>query len=112
MRHLAPEKDVGRHVEVIGQRQVLIDGLDAERLRRPRTVRRGPGGFERDRAAIPGDCARHDLDQSGLAGGVVAHQSVHLPRVDLDARVGQRLHAAVALADIPHFQCRGVSFRS
>ena len=32
VRQLAAEKDVGGDVEVIGQREVLIDGLDAERL--------------------------------------------------------------------------------
>ena len=35
-QELPAEKDVGRDVEVVGKRQVLVDGLDAERLGVPR----------------------------------------------------------------------------
>ena len=96
---LAAEVHVLDDVEVVAEREVLVDDLDPE-----------PGGVlravDRDRLAVeehlalvdrvdPGDA----LDQRRLAGAVVADERHHLACADLEVDVRQRLHGAEDLRD-------------
>ena len=81
-RHLlAAEKEVGHRVEVVGQRQRLVDGLDALGLRL-----RGRADLHllaRDDgvARVDGVGAGQHLHQRGLARAVVAQQRHHFARM-------------------------------
>ncbi len=96
---LAAEEEVGDDVEVVAEREVLVDGRDAEGL--------GVlGAADPDRAALPGDGALVDgvdpgdrLDQRGLSGTVVADQGDDLTGVDVEVDVGECLDSAEALGD-------------
>ena len=91
---LAPEEHVLDHVEVVGQREVLVDHLDPEAggVLRPRDVH--GLAVEQDLSAVdvvdPGDA----LDQRRLAGAVVADEGHHLAgvHVEVDLMQGQRPH--------------------
>ena len=94
---LAAQKDVGRDVEVVGEREVLVDGLDAERLGVARLLDRDRSSVDSDLALVGRRGAGERLDEARLAGGVVAHQRVDLAGVDGEVRPRERLDAAVAL---------------
>ena len=86
-------------VEVVAEREILVDGLDPEPRRVARRVDLYLLSFEEDLALVghvrPGDA----LDQRGLAGTVVAHERDHLARVDVEVDERQRLHRSEALGD-------------
>ncbi len=75
---LAAEEQVGRHVEIVAQGEVLVDRLDAEVLGVARAADRGLLPVEQDLAGVGGERAGQDLDQGRLAGAVVAEQRHHL----------------------------------
>ena len=96
---LAAEVHVLDDVEVVAEREVLVDDLDARasprpsgRGSRPACPRRGPRPVHR---VDPGDA----LDQRRLAGAVVADERHHLAVAHLEVDVGQRLHRAERLGD-------------
>ena len=99
----AAEENVRRYVEIVGQGEVLIDGLDAEVLGVARVRDLHRLAFEKDRAAVPRHRAREDLDQGRLARSVVANERMRLAAVDVEINASQRLHAPIMLADPPHF---------
>ena len=86
---LAAEEQVGRRVELGGEGEVLVDGLDAELAGRDRVGDGDPAASNRI-AAVGRQRAREDLDQGALAGAVVADQGRHLARVggEIDALEG------------------------
>ena len=96
---LAAEEHVLDDVEVVAQREVLVDDLDAER--------RGVlGAVDRDRLALEEELpgvgavdAGDRLDQRRLAGAVVTDEGGDLARVDLEVDVVQHLDGAEALVD-------------
>ena len=96
---LLAQEQVGDHVEVVAQRQVLEHGGDAEGLGLGGTRTRHLAAVEGDVAAVglvdPGD----HLDQRGLAGAVVAHERHHLTGPDVQVDVGERLDGAESLVD-------------
>ena len=66
-------------VQVVAQREVLVDGLDPERPRR-----RGASDVHRlpstsDLAVVGAGCAGQHLDQRRLAGAVVAESAITSP---------------------------------
>ena len=97
--YFAAHEEVGDHVNVGAERQVLVHRLDTHRL--------GVGGagevdfapIENDFTGIGFQAAGDDLDQGGLAGAVVAQERHHLARVDLEAYVVQGRDRAEALRD-------------
>ncbi len=94
---LVAEEQVPGHVEVVGEREVLVDGRDPEvrRVLRALDVR---GLAEEPELARVGQVhARDGLDERRLAGAVVADQGDHLAGVDVEVHVGERLHGAEAL---------------
>ena len=94
------------HVEVVAQRQVLIDDLDAERVGLP-----GPGdvdllALEEHLAAVERVDADDRLDQRALAGAVVAHQRRDLHRKHVEVDAAQDVNGAEALVHLAQGQQR------
>ena len=86
-------------VEVVAQREVLVDDLDAEVVARP------PGGADVRRLALEEDLAgveredpRDALDHRRLAGAVVADERGDLTGSGDQVDAAQRVHRAEVLA--------------
>ena len=90
LHRLAAEEDVGGHVLLLGQRQVLVDHLDAELAPLAGIERQDVLAVELDRAGIGAVNAGDGLHQRRLAGAIVADQADHFAGLD---RRGRR-HAA------------------
>jgi hypothetical protein len=106
---LAPEVHVLDDVEVVAQREVLVDDLDAE----PRGVLRpvdvhGLAG-EADLARVDGMDARDALDQRRLARAVVAHEGHDLARRDVEVDLVERLNRTEGLRDPLQLEHRRVT---
>ena len=99
VQQLAAQEQVRDDVEVVAEREILVDGRDP--------VLVGGGGaadvralaVDRDRARVRGLDPGDRLDQRRLAGAVVADQGDDLAGVDLEVDVDERLDTAEALAD-------------
>ncbi len=94
---LAPEVHVLDDVEVVAEREVLVDDLDPELGRVLRPVDRDRLAVEDDLAAVGRVDAGDALDQRRLAGAVVADEGHHLTRPHLEVDVGERMHRAEVL---------------
>ena len=94
---LAAAIEVLRRRQVVEQREVLVDGLDAGAARRARRVERDRLAVEKDLAFVEGVDAADALHQRRLAGAVVAEKRQHLAAIGLEAHVLQRMHRAEAL---------------
>ena len=96
---LAAEEHVLDDVEVVAEREVLVDGLDPERGRVPRRADVHRVALAADLAGVgvwmPGDA----LDQHRLAGAVVAGQRGDLAGGDVEVDVDERVHGAEVLPD-------------
>ncbi len=98
-RYLLPaEKEVGDDVEVVAEREVLVDGRDPQfgRVLRPVDPHLPP--LEAHRAAVGGIDAGDRLDQRRLAGPVVADEAHDLAGADGEVDPVQRLDRAEPLA--------------
>ena len=105
---LAPEVHVLDDVEVVAEREILVDDLDPE-LRR--VLRAGDVtrlALEEDLAGVDRVDAGDRLDQRRLAGAVVADERHHLALAHLEVDVAQRLDGAERLRDPAELECRGV----
>src|SRR5919201_960343 len=91
---LAAEEHVGAGVELGGEREVLVDGLDPQPARVERRVDLDRPPVEDDLALVwlmdPGE----DLDERRLAGAVVADERDDLVGEDGEVRAAQRADAA------------------
>src|SRR5438445_5300959 len=103
---LASQEHVLDDVEIVGQREVLVDRLDTE----ARGVARG---VDVDGMALPGDLAvvylvdaRDALGEHRLAGAVVPAQGGHLAGRDVQVDVVQRLDRTEMLVQLPNLQQR------
>ena len=103
----AAEEHVVIDAEVLDQRQVLVDRLDAVGAGIARRGEMRLLAVDDDRAAVGLVKAREDFDQGGLAGAIVADQRQHLPLTELDADVDERRDGAEALADVAHLEDDG-----
>ena len=99
LRRLAAEEDVGGHVLLLGQRQVLVDHLDAELAPLAGIERQDVLAVEFDRAGIGAIDAGDGLHQRRLAGAIVADEADHLARLDRQVDAMQHVDGAKALAD-------------
>ena len=98
------EVDVLGDGQPVDQVQLLVDGGDTE----------PEGGLrvgQPDLFAAPADlplvrlvCTGQHLDQGGLAGTVLAQQTVHLSRGDIEIDAVQRADTGEALDDAVHLQ--------
>ena len=78
LRDLAAEEDVGRRGQIVAERQILVDDLDAVPARFDRPVQHELLAVHAHRAVARAEIAGDHLDQRRLAGAVVAHQADHL----------------------------------
>ena len=99
---LAAEVHVLDDVEVVAEREVLVDDLDPELRGVLRAVDASPACRRRDLAAVAAVDAGDALDQRRLAGAVVADERHHLAGSHLEVDVGERLDRAEASST-----CRG-----
>ena len=73
--HLAAEEDVGRRVDVVGQRERLVDALDVECLGVARVADHLRLAVDQDLAGVGGVRAGERADERRLAGAVAADQA-------------------------------------
>src|SRR5438093_2147846 len=97
---LAAQEHVLHDVQVVGQREVLVDGLDAK-------ARGVAGVVDVDRAALPEELAVVRLVDSGdalgkdrLAGAVVSAQGCDLSRWKVEIDVKESLYRAEVLVQV------------
>ena len=105
---LAAEIEVGGGVDIVGERQRLVDRLDAVSLGVARIADVGLLAVDEDVAGIALVGAGQDLDQRRLAGAVVAEQPDHLAGVEIDAGVVDGLDAAERDREVAKLDERGV----
>jgi hypothetical protein len=103
---LAAQEHVLRDVEVVGQGEVLVDELDAERRRIPRVVQRDRVALEAELAAVDGVDTRDALDEGRLARAVVADQRGHLAGIDVEVHVVEHVDGTEALVQLRDLQDR------
>ena len=96
---LAAEEEVGDDVEVVAEREVLVDGRDPQCGRVLGLGDRDLLAVEADRAVVGGVDAGDRLHQRRLAGAVVADEADDLAGVDGEVDPVQRLDRAESLAD-------------
>ena len=96
---LAAEVHVLDDVEVVAEREILVDDLDPELRRVLRPVDVDRLAVEHDLAAVRRVDAGDALDQGRLAGAVVADEGHHLAGPDLEVDLRERLDGAEALRD-------------
>ena len=106
VRRLAAEEHVRDDVEVVAEREILVDGLDAEPRRVARRVDLRLVALDEDRPGVGQVRPRDALDQRRLAGAVVADERHDLAGVHLEVDVRQRLHGAEALRDAAQLEDR------
>src|SRR5205085_1017910 len=87
---LAPEKDIGADIEIVGKRQVLIDGFDAMIACIDRPGEAGGPALEEYLAFIGMIDTRDAFDQSRFAGTVVAEERHHFAAMDIGAHLADR----------------------
>jgi hypothetical protein len=92
--------------QIVAQRQVLMDDLDAVLARLHRLVQDQILAVHLHRAMARGKVAGDHLDQRRLAGAVVAHQADHLSGLDRQRHVVDRLDGAEVFRDVGEFENR------
>ncbi len=98
--HLAPEEDIGGNIEIVGERQILVDGLDAFLARVDRQGEMAASALKINLALVGLVDAGDALDERRLAGAVVAEQSHNLAGKDVPAHRIDRRQAAEALGHL------------
>jgi hypothetical protein len=96
---LAAKEDVGGHVLLLGQGQVLVDHLDAEPAPLSGVEREDVLAVEFDRAGVGSVDAGDGLHQRRLAGAIVTDEADHFARLDREVDAMQHVDGAKALAD-------------
>ena len=89
LHRLAAEEDVGADRQIVGQRQVLVDRLDAVVAGLLRRGERDALAVERDVALVIVEHAGDRLDQRRLAGAVVAGKRHDLAGMDVERDVAR-----------------------
>ena len=103
---LASEVHVLDDVQVVTQGEVLVHDLDPELGRVLRAVDGDRLSVEQDLAVVVAVDARNALDQSRLAGAVVADEGHDLAVPHLEVDRGERVHGAEALVEIADLEQR------
>src|SRR4029079_5794016 len=99
--HLAPEEHVVHDIEVVAQREVLIDDLDPERVGVFRAVDRGRRALEDHLAGVERLYACDALDQGALSCAVVADEGGDLSRTNVKIHIPEDVDGAETLIDPP-----------
>ena len=100
---LASQEHVLNDVEVVAQRQVLIDDLDAERRRLARVIEMYNFAVELHDTRVVGLHTGKALDQGRFASSVVADQRRDFARERLQADTFEHAHRSEALLDVTQF---------
>ena len=103
---LPAEEDVGRRVDVVGQGQRLVDGLDVVGLGVARVADARRLAVDEDLAAVGGMGAREDAHERRLAGAVAADEADDLAGVEVDGHVAHGVDAAEGDVDVLHLDER------
>jgi hypothetical protein len=106
---LPAEEHVGHHVEVVGEREVLIDDLDAKLGRVTRTVDVYVLALVAHFALVERIDADNALDERRFAGPVVADQGHDLTATNLEIDAVESLNGAESFRDSPELEERSVS---
>jgi len=93
-------------VEVVAQREVLVHDLDAEVVGLRRVGDVGRLALEEHLAGVERVDARDALDESRLAGAVVADECRDLARAGHEVDAAQRVHGTEVLAPAPYLERR------
>jgi hypothetical protein len=101
------EEHVLDDVEVVAEGEVLIDDLDAQRGRVPRTADADGAALEEELAGIGGVDAADAFDEGRLAGAVVADERGHLAGAHRQVDGTEHLDGTEALLDPAQLQQRG-----
>ena len=104
---LAAEEHVLDDVEVVAEREVLVDDLDAQGAGVARAVDLDGLAVEQVVAGVDRVDPADALDEGGLAGAVVSDQRGHLSEMDGEVDVVQDLYGTEALVDPTKFQYGG-----
>src|SRR5688572_2251034 len=104
---LTAQEHVRGGIEVVGQRQGLVDALDSEGLRFGGIADGGGLAFDTDLAAVGRLRAGEHLHERGLPRSVAAHQSDHLTGLQVDVHAVDGMDAAEGDTDVAHLHQRG-----
>src|SRR3954452_1462855 len=102
--HLAPQEEIGGRVEIRGEGEVLIDGFDPDAAGGHRRVEFDRRALNSYLARVGLEDPRHALDESALAGAVVANERDDLAGVQREVRAPQRADSAEALVQLACLQ--------
>jgi hypothetical protein len=86
---LPAEEEVRDDVEVVAEREVLVDRRDAQLVGVLRVADADALALHGDRSRVRRLHARDSLDQRRLAGAVVVDEGDHLARVELETVGGK-----------------------
>ena len=106
VEHLAAEEHVGGGVDVVGERERLVDRLDPERSGVARVVDRHGLAVDEDLAGVGRMGAREHAHQRRLAGAVATDEGDDLAGVEVDADAVDGVDAAEGHADVAHLDER------
>jgi len=98
------EEEVGHHVEVVAQREILVDGGDAEHLGIVRFGDRDLLAVEGDDALVSRADAGDRLDEGRLSRAIVADERDDLSWRHGELHPAERLDGAEPLGDPLHLQ--------
>ena len=102
----ASEEDVRRRRQIVAQRQILVNDLDAVLARFHRAVQDELLAIEAHGAVARPKIAGDHLDQRGLASTVVSHEADHLPRLQRKRNIVDCLDGAEMFGDVGEFENR------
>src|SRR6185437_3495450 len=96
---LAAEEEVGDDIEVLAEREILVDGRDSELGSRVRRAQRDATPVDVELTLVRAQRAGDRLDERRLSRAVVADQRDDLACADLQVDAAERDDGAEALVD-------------
>ena len=102
----APKEHIGRRRQIVAERQVLVDDLDALLARLDGLMKVHRLAADADLAVGRGEIAGDDLDQGRLASAVVAHEPEHFASLERHVDFVQRMNRAEMLRHRVQFKNR------
>jgi hypothetical protein len=100
----AAEENIGGSAEIVAEREILMHDLDAMPAGFDRPVHGQILAFHLHRPMRGTKISGDDLDEGGLAGPVVTHQSHHLARLERQRNVGEGMNRAEMLRNVFQFE--------